>query len=365
MNDVKQKHIEEFDILRAIAIISVVLIHITSQPIGQLSEDSILQNIFLAVNRLLQFAVPLFILISSVVAAYSLRNISKVNWNEFFSKKINRIVIPYITWTFIYVVYNIIRHNEYLLKLTNIKSLISIFLLGKSNPHLYFMIVLIQLYLFIPFILAFVKKIPDKAPGVLLIAGSIQIAVYWFNRIVISDFYRSSATLFITYLFMILTGVWLGFHYENRHVLWKRYRSSLFTVCILSSAYYIYLSFRIQDGSKISTFLYQMDWYIFVSSISALLWKFSCYLNNGNSSIKLLLKRIGCLSFGIYLVHPLILQILVFCFRLAETSNIYVYLIFLLVIFIATITFSISITLFLQKYKRLSWMIGEKKRTDN
>ncbi|OPH57841.1 hypothetical protein BC351_04940 [Paenibacillus ferrarius] len=90
--------IYEMDIVRALAILAVVLIHSTSDATVEPTDGSLSQIIFYAINRACQFAVPLFILISGVVLFYQYYE----DWNlksaiKYLRKRIWRIAIPYYT----------------------------------------------------------------------------------------------------------------------------------------------------------------------------------------------------------------------------------------------------------------------------
>ena len=58
--EIRRPRLEELDICRAIAALSVLLIHITAVPVGVMDKTSLLFRLFFAVNRGLQYSVPLF-----------------------------------------------------------------------------------------------------------------------------------------------------------------------------------------------------------------------------------------------------------------------------------------------------------------
>src|SRR5438105_649855 len=66
----KKPKIVEIDIIRAIAILAVVVIHGTSNAV-MLPLGTVSQAVFFAVNRLSHFTVPVFIWVSGLVLFYS------------------------------------------------------------------------------------------------------------------------------------------------------------------------------------------------------------------------------------------------------------------------------------------------------
>ena len=89
-----------FDVLRAIAIIGVVTIHVIG--IGYTNEKfSINYNLSIVLRQLVNFSVPLFLFISG----YFMSKVILKSKNDYFSylkKQIPRVLIPFIVWSVIY-----------------------------------------------------------------------------------------------------------------------------------------------------------------------------------------------------------------------------------------------------------------------
>lgn len=88
---IKEKN-QKLQILRAIAIIAVVMIH--TCPSGK-------WQVF--IRPFINFAVATFLFLSGY-----LTNIETSDWKTFYKKRIIRVIIPYVIWTFLYTTaYNI------------------------------------------------------------------------------------------------------------------------------------------------------------------------------------------------------------------------------------------------------------------
>lgn len=96
----------EIDILRAIAIIAVLVIHGTSDA-TQLPLGTGSHAVFFILNKASLFTVPLFICISGVVLFYTYyehweSGMSRVFW----TKRLRKILIPYVLWSLFYYLFN-------------------------------------------------------------------------------------------------------------------------------------------------------------------------------------------------------------------------------------------------------------------
>lgn len=121
--------IDKFQILRAIAIIMVVLIHTVS------SKD------YLMLRQVFNFAVPMFIFLSGYF--YNEMKFKTLK-HKYLLQKVFRIIIPYLFYSVIFLmvllIANKITINDFILKIVTG---------GAIGPY-YFIIVMLQLIAFSP-----------------------------------------------------------------------------------------------------------------------------------------------------------------------------------------------------------------------
>ncbi len=137
-----RKTYPEIHLLRILACLMVIVIHVTATPVVTLIPNSIPQLFFIFINRFSKPSVPIFIFISGFLLKTPSPSTS------FYKNKIPKLVVPYILWaTAYYVLFVILKIyplslNFYLLGL----------LKGTFVYHLYFMVIILQLYLLFPLI---------------------------------------------------------------------------------------------------------------------------------------------------------------------------------------------------------------------
>ena len=124
----KENRNYKIQILRALSIIAVVLIHTCPNGISQ------------AIYRpFINFAVATFLFLSSYLI-----NFNNTNWKLFIKKRIIRVLIPYILWTIIYSLSNFKLYGF------SLKILLFNLFTTKSTGTLYYIFVYIQFTLLTP-----------------------------------------------------------------------------------------------------------------------------------------------------------------------------------------------------------------------
>jgi len=134
------------DLLRVLAIIGVVIIHVTSRSLEQGNYDLLRLNTSLFLNQAFRFAVPLFFLISGFTLEY--RYIDRLPIMTFFKKRISKLLIPYVFWSALYFVVLFKNSITDLLSLNFLQQL----LLGTASIQMYFIPSIALLYLLFPFL---------------------------------------------------------------------------------------------------------------------------------------------------------------------------------------------------------------------
>lgn len=162
-----------FDILRALATLAVIGIHVSANYAGTSSGG-------LFFNQVVRFAVPMFVIISGYLL--HLRDLSasrteSVRW--FYQKRFSKILWPYLLWTVFYTLL-----TQYLLKiwpdpLLLIAAVGKHLLWGTAGYHLYFMVIIMQCYLLYPLLRVWLQRYPHKALLILFVIGAVcQVLLY-------------------------------------------------------------------------------------------------------------------------------------------------------------------------------------------
>lgn len=199
------KRIDELDFARVVAMLSVIAIHVTSTFMNYHSNFLIFgMNLAFILNQATRFAVPLFILLSGMSLGLNDTNDSYV---QFLKNRVIKIGVPYLFWFSVYFIYQ----NYANLSAVDLGFFIRSLLLGQAAPHLYFIVIIFQLYLLYPLLKRCVDQAPYKSIFIsFIITYGIQMQFFFlkYELYLIPNFIRPYLwLLFPTWLFYFVVGL--------------------------------------------------------------------------------------------------------------------------------------------------------------
>ena len=281
----KDRNIQMF---RAIAIIAVVMIHTT--PAGQ-------WQVFC--KPFINFAVATFIFLSGY-----LTKTDNDNWLKFYIRRITRVLVPYIIWTAIYSIPDIRSAGP--------SALVKNLLCANATTTLYYIFVYIQFVLLTP-LLGKLAKSPYRHLGWLIAPLSVILFKYIpvFGDIQLGKhielFWNDACLGWFTFYYL---GLILGNRIIDRQFN-IRNLAVLYCASLLLQMAEGYLWFTVDPAGcgsqlKLSSILSST---IFMLIIYCVLERCASRGNRGSNEPKSrLLCSIGDYSFGIYLVHMMVLN---------------------------------------------------------
>jgi surface polysaccharide O-acyltransferase-like enzyme len=287
------------DNARALATVSVILLHVASGLLYTIKKDGVTSDWWTGniIDGLVRFCVPLFFMISG---ALLLRNDYELL--IFLKKRVIRIVPPLLFWSLVYLIYdNLIYEvkveSAYEFIRLSIKSLIQ---KPFSQYHLWFVYDLIGLYLMVPIIRKWIKHSTGKEVLYFIIIWGITIIAY--NPYLEKYVPQIELLYFTRYLGYMVLGYYLTTINSKNHFL-------AITLIIIGAFTTIYGTYY--ESNKINS--YSSIYYDYLS-INVVVFTLGVFLlvknitiNNG--IINKIIKFISDHSFGVYLAHILVIVI--------------------------------------------------------
>ena len=331
--------VEYYDILRGLAIIGVVIIH--SSGLGlKFPDDSFNFHFTILWRNLWNFSVPLFLTLSGYFIVK--KNITDFSEHIVFLKKqIPRVYIPMFIWSIIWVIIAILVLDKPI-----VKEFIKLIIFQASGPY-YFIALIIQYYILLPFLKRF-----SNTKGLIL---SLIISLFMTSIIFYIRYFTDIKLLtiiyagnFLTWNIFFIFGLYLGS--KKRKLLSNQLLISLIVIFYILSCvetYLLYISFNQIDHAvtavKASSFLFSL-------ALIAYFFKNIDFISNK------ILKNIGEVSFGIYLVHMFIIifiskVLLDYPFDIQNFQPIYQ-----LIITIITISFAYLLIMISKKFISIKWI---------
>lgn len=319
----KKAQLNELYITRALAILGVLIVHATSFTFSELSNTSTFYGFYNFSNTFFRIGTTTFIFLSSFVLFYSYyhRPITAKLIGNFYKKRFLYIIVPYILFSIAYFFINSYQHlvpyltssemvNEFLFQLSQ----------GKAAAHLYFVFISIQFYVLFPILLLVFKRYPRLVKHTLWIGFALQ----WIFVVLNNQYFQLyKGNLAISYFSFYFLGIFFGVYFDQIKEFFSVRKKQLFTSkiglytillwlswALFSSIHVIYIYFnRTVEGFFIHALLYELIWnfHTILSAIVLLQVSFVIY-RVCSAKVVNSLMHLGVVSFGVYLIHLMILN---------------------------------------------------------
>ena len=350
-----EKRLIEIDILRGFAMLAVVAIHVTNLPLQNLAEKSG-HLFFYMVSSFLNFAVPVFVLISALMAAYS-EDLRPTPLWPYYKKKLIRLFVPYLAWSLFYLAFRFVTHGLFLEDILSWRNWVAWILQGRAYEHLYFLAVICQFHVLFPLLFRLARLVKDKPFWAFFIAVGGQHIVYWVNRLWVYRVFPYFHASFFGYFGIVFLGLYLGLNYDKACRWLRKYAKWLALFCLASAVAFLYYNCLLYKEIKFHSYPYSFIRLFYVASLPLCLLApaLSLRLQQGWSGRGLV--WVGSYTLGIYLAHPVLNFILR---RYVKTDNL---LLLALICIAAIFAFTVVcgyITKFLQRYRLTAWIFGTK-----
>lgn len=294
------------NLIRSVAIVMVILVHSTFFPYRFTGTEITGLDIanwfsvdaYAAVGYLL--GLPIFVLLSGALLLDTAK--TEEPMRVFYKKRFNRIGVPLIVWSIIYLIWSFdVRHWPF--TVTNFTQKI----LSGPYYHMWYLYLLIGLYALTPMLRVLVKHMNRRMFTVLL-------AIWFVGTITPAFIYNFTSYDFDPVMF-ILVG-WVGYYVLGDYLLKTKIRRSLaclgVVVGFLGAFVGAWLITTTMGEANSAFFTNYQSFSIIVGSTCA----FSLLISINQKNVERyartnrLIDWVGSNTLPIYLLHPIILEIL-------------------------------------------------------
>jgi surface polysaccharide O-acyltransferase-like enzyme len=293
------------DAIRAVSIIAIIFLHVSSPVVQDFAAYRL--SWWWIANVAYSFARPslaLFVMISGLLL---LSPDKEESMGQFFRKRFFRIVVPFLAWGTVYFFWK----TNGLVSLSSILRLMKEFIIGPVYYHLWFIYTIAGIYLAVPVFRVYVKHASRSNQAYLLTLWFIGTAIYPL----VCHFTGVSIGIPIMVAGGFLGAFLLG-NFLRDYQTGKRAAMYLMLVMLASlvftafSTYYLSMRNNAQYDGTFEDFL-SPNVIAAAVCLFLLLRDFSIEGFKGKLSVIYnLITMISSASFGIYLMHILVLEIL-------------------------------------------------------
>ena len=298
------------DVLRVISVLGVMLIHFPSKILSGISMGTTNWYLFLSLNCLGRFAVPVFFMISGSLFLDPERN---VDGKRLFRHNILHLATAFCFWSFCYALWNLftVLLKEEMGTVELCKRLIKSFVLGPT--HLWFIFVLIVLYMIIPFlrVIAADRKLTEYF---LVLWAIFTMLGSFTNPIDGLSLFREFLGKFQMRFVVGYSGYFmLGCYLKNYCQPSKIQRIIIYCGGVAGYLFTCFATGRLswQKGNYVETYLDggMLNCLLMAAAVYILV-KTLCERCRENSRGRGVIHRIAEKSFGIYLMHMLVFYVM-------------------------------------------------------
>lgn len=269
--------------VRGVCILAVIGIHILAEY--QLRNGGVLKLEWVLARQLLNFTVPAFIFISG----YFTRNGKVKSVKTFYFSRFERLMIPYIIWSLLYLGLRGKLHQ----------NVLGTLITGAASWQLYYIVVLLQLVIITPLLIE--------------LKGGVRLSIIVFLGYMLIKYYYLwkgmnwfSFPLFIEYLPFYSLGLFAGNNAKTTQ--WGSDKFLMLSILVFTGASFIEATVWNNQGKQaIAMSQGKITSYCFAMSVIAFFGVRATNINEENVvrfSNRVLIK-IGNLSYGIFFVHML------------------------------------------------------------
>ncbi len=292
---------KKYDVLRGLATVFVLLIHVTADYACAEADTAVYWTLS-ALNKLFGIAVPVFVALTVFLSLKS----GKRRSPAYLGRKLLPLAALYLIWSAVYLCYNIGVHSA---PLPSWGELVSENLLqGKTCYHLYYIVMLLQLY----FALFFLSRAPIKKIRPSLwqpAAASVgqMIALLLFIKFIIFKFwFYNTAVLLMFYISPIVYGLILAADTKKAEAIFRRYWWLYVSVIIVAvtqlSLIGVFAPALFGENTVGRTVFETGVRELFIFGGIPLMFNLAEALKNSRA-----LAILGRHSLGVYFAHPLVL----------------------------------------------------------
>ena len=292
------------DMLKAMAIVGVVIIHVSGGLHSRFDIPSINWYLYVFCASLVRWSVPIFLMCSGVLFLNSDKTISI---KQIFTKYLPRILAALIFWALMYELVDVIieYRSTGILSFGMINNVIKNIVTCNTHFHFYYLYIIILIYCLVPIIRVFTNAADKKHMEYALFAWLALGVVFTFSI----KFYPFNLLKGIVLQYGIrMAYACIGFfvlgYYFNKYKVTKRTTNIIYVLGIFGFAITIVGTIYLSKESLDGTFFEGMS--PNVTAMAAALFLFIKNLAKKGNNKLINSKAIGYLSkasFCVYLVH--------------------------------------------------------------
>ncbi len=319
-------------LMRGICILAVILIHCKNGL--SYESGSYWYNYGVFMRQLLNFPVAVFIFLAGYLTP------PLKNYTTWTSKRLKRLIVPYLIWTCIYLLYRIITKSE-----LSVFFIIKSLLCGSAAGHLYYIVVLVQLVIMTPLL----EKMLNKNGFYMILFTCTMYYIFFYLLEFVGITLPLRGVLFPAWLLFYYLGLYIR-NTNSKYIFRCKYMPIFVAILVSFAEGYFIIKYLKDYGFSVTQVKFSSAIYA-VTIINLLLHKINTKIDKDNMGVK-----IGDVSYGIYYIHFLFINIISDFIQCFDKMPLPIYQLIEAVVVVGTSYFVITMTKKLAPKK--AWILG-------
>lgn len=356
--------LRHLDALKTLAMLGIIGMHVTADPAGAAYGDyPEAQRLVATVGRALMtpFDIGIFVAGSLFLLAHSLEH-RQLAYQDQIGRWLRRLFVPFVAWSLFYLAFRYLKAfafgylDAYRLELSQLASWMQYAILGSAQYHLYYL----------PFLALLVLAYPLYRPArknPVLGVGIVLSLLAWFalDRMVYADVHSLEARLYVLRATKAVGYVGYGFLafalYGVMAKPWSQ-RARRIIVVIASAVLVVSMPVLVRHAVAEATTGRWLthDLAAHLARHLAMGAAFVLFVFSSHVRWVRWLTALGPLTFGVYLLHPAVLDLL----EIAERNSTLGVASRVGINFAIVTVLSFAVVAGLRRIPRLCWMVGSQ-----
>lgn len=309
----KREYFREYDLVRIVAAIAVVWIHVSSTLVLNAQVGSRSWWLGNLIDSFARWSVPVFIMLSGALLLKP--TTGKISFSPAV-RRLQKLVKPLVFWSVIYFLFMASVTSKEPLR-TDIHTWVFQILAGNPFPgHLYFLFILVGLYLVTPLLNNLLGSLERRQVWrltifLLVMTALVHAIEVWILR---GGMPVNALTQWLPYVGYYLLGYLLHTRVYTKSKATIRYPGRWAILTVGSGLLIAIFSFLLARAGHLALdskglyfyeFLNPLAVVLSVSTYHLLVWFHGCYIKERGKAI---IGRLSGATFGVYLVHLLVLM---------------------------------------------------------
>ncbi|MBK8808849.1 MAG: acyltransferase family protein [Bacteroidales bacterium] len=177
INESKTNHSTTFDLIRIVACLMIILVHAAAPYFFDFKNSThhFWGNIY---GSFVRAGVPMFIVLSGMLLLPV-----QISYKDFLKRRMGRILFPFAIWAVIYFLYQGIDFNTGIATIVK-KTARLLFTFPDSGEHLWYLYMLVGLYLFMPIISPWLKIASKKEEQFFIAIWVVSLFIPFISKVI-------------------------------------------------------------------------------------------------------------------------------------------------------------------------------------